>query len=89
MDALYLIRVGLTKLQNIPDRYRTVEVCTEACRIDPAQAAFVPAGIVAELPSDIQKMCEIAKSEERDKNGRNARDDRKPANRKRQGADIH
>lgn len=57
-DIAYLIRVGLIKLQEVPELLRTRDVCMEACRMDPAQAAFIPDLVMEEMPTDIQEEAE-------------------------------
>ena len=51
-EILYLIRMGMLSLADVPEQLRTIEVCTEACRMDPAQTRDVPDHLRDSIPEN-------------------------------------
>lgn len=66
-DIIYLVRVGLVKLEEVPEILRTKDVCLESCLIDIDQAKYIPDHILPEMSEYIQEHAEEQKSFENTK----------------------
>jgi len=69
-EILYLISMGMIKLEEVPEERRTVPICQEALRIDEGAAYHIPPEVMERLPEHDRETCEAClekKSEKEEK----------------------
>ena len=71
--ALYSIRLGLSKLQDIPLSMRSPQICLEACELHPESFAFITEETKKILPKD--RMDQMKAAYQKAVQERAARDD--------------